>query len=213
MSDHADSAYERNAVTYLTTDAPNPDESTKMPTALPDLIHPWHDFYTLVGTASATLVGLMFVAASIGAQVFKEENNAAIQAFITPTVVHFSTVLVICILAMIPEQTGMEFVVLLSVVGFVGFVYSAKIWTQLLVRRRFSVDVVDRLFYALVPGIGHLLVLVSGGLLFTKTASGLDCLAAALIILLLAGIRNGWDMTMWIVIKAPVSGVNSDKAP
>jgi len=40
----------------------------------------------------------------------------------------------------------------------------------------------------------------------------LDCLAAALMTLLLAGIRNAWDMTMWIVIKAPLHG-GSDKAP
>ena len=34
---------------------------------------------------------------------------------------------------------------------------------------------------------------------------GLDLLAAALITLLLAGIRNAWDMTIWIVIRTPVS--------
>jgi hypothetical protein len=28
-------------------------------------LHEWHDFYALVGTASATLIGLMFVAVSI----------------------------------------------------------------------------------------------------------------------------------------------------
>jgi len=183
-----------------------------MTTGLPELIHPWHDFYLLVGTASATLVGLMFVAASVGAQVFREENRAAIEAFISPTVVHFSTALVVCILATMPEQTGEEFIVLLSVVGLAGLAYSARIWMQLFVRRSFTVDVVDRLFYALIPGIGHLLVLLSAILLFRQTATGLDCLAAALMTLLLAGIRNAWDMTMWIVIKAPLHG-GSDKAP
>jgi len=177
---------------------------------LPELIHPWHDFYLLVGTASATLVGLMFVAASIGAQVFKEENRAAIQAFISPTVVHFSTVLFACILATIPEQTGVAFVILLSAVGLTGFAYSARVWAQLFVRRKFSVDMVDRLFYALIPGVGHLLILLSAAALLTRPELGLDCLAAALITLLLAGVRNAWDMMMWIVIKAPVSGSGQD---
>ena len=184
-----------------------------MPNVLPELIRPWHDFYLLVGTASATLVGLMFVSASIGAQVFKEENRAGIQAFISPTVVHFSTTLFVCILATIPEQTGLEFIVPLAAVGLAGFAYSATIWMRLFVRRRFTVDVVDRLFYALVPGVGHLLILLSAVLLFTQRPAGLDCLAAALITLLLAGIRNAWDMTMWIVIKAPVSSVGTDQAP
>jgi hypothetical protein len=64
-----------------------------MHSAFTDLIHVWHDFYVLVGTASATLVGLMFVAASIGAQVFTEQNREGMRAFISPTVVHFSAVL------------------------------------------------------------------------------------------------------------------------
>jgi hypothetical protein len=40
--------------------------------------------------------------------------------------------------------------------------------------------------------------------LFKESAAGLDLLAAALITLLLAGIRNAWDMTIWIVIRTPV---------
>jgi hypothetical protein len=187
--------------------------TTVPPPTLPDLIRPWHDFYLLVGTASATLVGLMFVAASIGAQVFKEENRAAIEAFISPTVVHFSTALFACILATIPERTGMEFVVLLSVLGLAGIGFSARVWTQLIVRHKFSVDSLDRLFYAVIPGIGQFLVLLSGVLLLTRPATGLDCLAIALLVLLLAAIRNAWDMTMWIVIRAPVAEPRSDNSP
>ena len=33
-----------------------------MHSSLPELFEDWHDFYLLVGTAAATLVGLMFVA-------------------------------------------------------------------------------------------------------------------------------------------------------
>jgi hypothetical protein len=188
-------------------------ELTTIPPTLPDLIRPWHDFYLLVGTASATFVGLLFVAASIGAQVFKEENRAAIEAFISPTVVHFSTALFTCILATIPAHTGMEFVLLLSVLGLAGLGYSGRVWTQLIVRHKFSVDSLDRLFYAVVPGIGQFLVLLSGVLLLTRPAAGLDCLAVALLVLLLAGIRNAWDMTMWIVIRAPVAEPRSDDTP
>ena len=43
-----------------------------------ELFHSWHDFYLLVGTASATLVGLMFVAATLGASVFSERHRIAL---------------------------------------------------------------------------------------------------------------------------------------
>src|SRR6516164_8692000 len=162
-----------------------------------ELIHAWHDFYVLVGTASATLVGLMFVSATIGAQVFTESNRAGMRAFLSPTVVHFSAALFICILAAIPSQTWQTLAALLAACSLAGIAYSARVWMQLFVRRRFDVDVIDRVFYAFI--------LVGVFLLFKESAMGLDLLAAALITLLLAGVRNAWDMTIWIVIRTPVS--------
>jgi hypothetical protein len=47
----------------------------------------------------------MFVAASIGAGVFTREHQAGIRSFLSPTVVHFSAVLIICLLAIIPTET------------------------------------------------------------------------------------------------------------
>jgi hypothetical protein len=77
-----------------------------MDAELAALARDWHDFYSLVGTAAATLVGLMFVAASIGANVFSEKHLESMRAFITPTVFHFSIARFICILATIPTQPG-----------------------------------------------------------------------------------------------------------
>ena len=38
--------------------------------SLTDALAHWHEFYTLLGTASATMVGLLFVAATVGSGVF-----------------------------------------------------------------------------------------------------------------------------------------------
>ena len=73
----------------------------------------------------------------------------------------------------------------------------------MVVRRRFKVDLSDRLFYALVPTLGYLLLLASAALLFAQSAMSVDLLAAAMLVLLLAGIRNAWDMTLWIAITTP----------
>jgi hypothetical protein len=63
------------------------------------LVRDWHDFYALVGVAIATLVGRMFVAASIRTTIFSEKAREPMKVFITPTLVHFSIALLICILA------------------------------------------------------------------------------------------------------------------
>src|SRR5947209_20599640 len=88
-----------------------------MHSSFSDLVHAWHDFHVLVGTASATLVGLMFVTGSIGANLFTEKNAAAMRAFISPTVVHFSVVLFISILATIPSHGSATLGILVLATG------------------------------------------------------------------------------------------------
>ena len=183
-----------------------------MPSSLSDLAHAWHDFYLLVGTASATLVGLMFVAASIGAQVFTERSREAMRAFISPTVVHFGAVLFICMAVTVPSQTWVTLAVLLILGGAAGTLYAARVWVQIFVRRSFAVDVIDRLFYALIPVAGYLLVAGAAFLLLERSQWSLEVLSAALITLLYAGIRNAWDMTMWIVIRVPVAEAPKENA-
>jgi hypothetical protein len=176
-----------------------------MQASMAELVHAWHDFYVLVGTASATLVGLMFVTASIGAPIFTEKNREALRAFISPTVVHFSTALFLCILALIPAHGSLAMALLLAVAGVAGLVYSSRLLVQLFVQGQFHVDIVDRLFYAGIPVVGYVLVLIAASLLLIESEHGLELFAAALITLLLAGIRNAWDMTIWIVVRTPTS--------
>jgi hypothetical protein len=170
-----------------------------------ELFHTWHDFYLLVGTASATLVGLMFVAASIGSSVFSEQHRGALQAFFSPTVVNFATVLFVCIAVMIPSQTWLSLGLLLSAGGVAGLVYAGRVWIQMIIRRSFHVDAVDRFFYATIPLLGYLMVLAAGILLLLRQAWSSEATAAALAILLLAGIRNAWDMTTWIMMRTPTT--------
>jgi hypothetical protein len=179
--------------------------SVTMDTSFAELVEDWHDFDVLVGTAAATLVGLMFVAASIGASVFTEKDRAALKAFISPTVVHFTTVLVIAVVALVPTHEWHTLASLLALVGIAGAIYSINVWIELFIHRRFNVDVVDRLFYAAIPLVGHLLLLLAAFFLWRQSEAGLDLLAAGQATLLLAGIRNAWDMMIWIMIRAPTT--------
>lgn len=176
-----------------------------MPRSLTELLHDWHDFYVLAGTAAAALVGLMFVAASIGSSIFKEEHRAPMRAFITPTVVHFAAVLFACLLVTIPTHSWPTLGGLFGAGALVGSIYCGSILVQVIVRHSFNVDLIDRLFYALIPFLGYLLGLTAAVLLLIQSAASANLIAAALLTLLLAGIRNAWDMTVWIVLRAPSS--------
>jgi|RhiMetdeSRZDD1v2_1073273.scaffolds.fasta_scaffold144926_2 hypothetical protein len=62
----------------------------------------WHNFYLLLGTAAATLTGLMFVVVSLGPQLIADHTTTGVGAFITPAVVYFTTVLVVAALMTVP---------------------------------------------------------------------------------------------------------------
>jgi hypothetical protein len=174
--------------------------------SLAELLHDWHDFYVLVGTASATLVGLMFVAVSIGTSIFNEDRRVGMTAFITPTVMHFAAGLFTCLLVTIPTQSWQTLSALLGAGAVAGSIYCGRLVVQMIIRHRFEVDLSDRLFYALLPLLGYLLALIAAVLLLMRTPASANLIAAAVLTLLLAGIRNAWDMMVWIVIKTPSGG-------
>ena len=174
----------------------------------PEFFHSWHDFFILLGTACATLVGLMFIAISIGASIFKEENRPALEVFLGPTIVHFTSVLVLCVLATVPSHSWLSLAGLASLIGLAGFFYSARIWFRL-TRSRYEIDYLDRFFYTVLPAIGYLVMLFAASLLYEQSEWGLDAAAIGLITLLLAGIRNAWDMMTWIALKVPNVGEES----
>jgi uncharacterized protein (TIGR00369 family) len=64
----------------------------------------WHNFYLLTGTAAATLIGLMFVAVSLGVSLVNAQTANNVEIFVTPTIVHFIAVLVVAAISIIPTQ-------------------------------------------------------------------------------------------------------------
>jgi hypothetical protein len=167
-----------------------------------ELFHEWHDFYMLAGAASATLVGLMFVAASIGASVFNEEHRAPMHAFFTPTVVHFASVLLLSLLITVPVHNWLSLGVLMGAGGVFGSIYCGGILVQVIVRRQFKVDVVDRMFYALIPVLGYLAVSAAAVLIVLRSPLSVDVIAVAVMTLLVAGIRNAWDMLVFLATRS-----------
>ena len=66
-----------------------------------------------------------------------------------------------------------------------------------------GVDRSDWCWYAVLPPIGYALLVAAAAAASRAMPASLDLLAAALIGFLIAGIRNAWDMTLWIVIRTP----------
>ena len=160
----------------------------------------WHEYYTLAGTASATLVGLLFVAASVGSGVW--ERPAALRVFLSATVVHFSSILVISLCVMAPLRSVLAYGLLFVVGGLFGVVYCFLVIRDT-VRDGLSksIELEDRAWYAALPVVGYLLMTGAGIFVAMGFESGAMVLALAIGLLLVADIRNAWDITVWIVTR------------
>jgi hypothetical protein len=169
---------------------------------LADRLRDWHDFYMLIGTASATLIGLLFVAASIGTRYFTAEREAGLKAFLTPTVLHFTAVLTTCLVGTAPLHTQVTLGLLLVAIGLAGMGYAIRLW---LTMNRGGItphiDLADRTWYVFAPLFVYLMTVSTGLVLQWDVPAALALLAANLTLLLLVGIRNAWDMTVWVVIR------------
>jgi hypothetical protein len=95
-----------------------------------DSLKEWHDFYVLVGTAGATLLALLFVAVSLGAGYLTEERQSGTRTFMSPVVVHFTSVFFLSAVALIPWHQARFFAALIGATALIGAIISTYITIQ-----------------------------------------------------------------------------------
>lgn len=162
----------------------------------------WHDFYLLVGTGGAALTGLLFVIVSLGPHVAAEEKKPGVRAFISPIAVHFTAALIVSALMLVPDIPLLALAVLLALGGFGGAVYTG--WTRAHGQwRRSKLPVLDWIWFIGLPFVTFLLIFGSGIALAMHCALGLHGVAAATVSLIVIGIRNAWDIVLWVAQKPP----------
>ena len=167
-----------------------------------DALAPWHDFYTVSGEASATMTGLLFVAASVSSHVFRAGRPGASRMFLSASVAQFAGALAASLAALAPVSDWRVIGGLILVFGLFGLGYSAAAWRGAVrdgVAERIGLE--DRLWYAVGPAVGYLLEAGAGVALFLHASAGCGALAAALGFLLIVAIHNAWDITIWSLTR------------
>jgi hypothetical protein len=160
----------------------------------------WHDFYILVGTAGATLLALLFVAVSLGAGFLTNERRAGTRTFMSPVVLHFTSVFFISAICLLPWHEGKILAALIGVTAVTGALLSAYITIEI-VRTDMTNYVEDYLAYGLLPCVGYIALLAAAVLIYWEQDFGLDALAGALLLLAIVSIRNAWDLTLAMARK------------
>src|ERR1700693_3277638 len=90
--------------------------------ALP--IEAWSNFYVIVGSSAGGLTGLTFVVIALVADAHAVRLTG-LRAYITPTIIHFSSALGLSALLNIPGQTSFGIGICLGAFGLWGVLYTA----------------------------------------------------------------------------------------
>jgi hypothetical protein len=158
----------------------------------------WHEFYILLGTAAAALVALQFVAASVGVGFLSFEKSAGSRTYMTPVIVHFSSVLFACAVGLVPSHTVWTFATILGAASLIGVIYSGVLSFRILRDGGEAIELDDKLCHGVAPPISYAMGVASAILFFEESTHAAAVLAAALLLLLAVNIRNAWDLTLYM---------------
>ncbi len=172
------------------------------PAGLPFLAN-WQNFYVIMGSAAATLTGLMFVVTTLITGIERQVStlNAGVSAFTTPTVVHFCGVLLLAGLLSAPWQAFSTLSLLLGLSGLAGVLYLIVVLQRMRRVPDYSTPVRDWLWYLAFPLLAYIVLIAAAIALPANPALALYFIGAVMLALLFTGIRNAWDLVTYLAIE------------
>ena len=156
----------------------------------------WHEFYILLGTAGLTLTGLLFVVISLGPRVAADRHAVNVRAFVSPNAVFFTTALVVSSLFLVPGLSATVIGVLLCLDAAASLVYLAYTRAHQQWRHN-KLPLVDWIWFVGMPLLSYLLILFAGVGFLVDVSFAMYDVAVGLILLVMTGIRNAWDLVLW----------------
>ena len=165
----------------------------------------WQNFYVIVGSSAGALIGLQFVVMALVADVVRTPRQAqAGQAFATPTIVYFSTVLVLSAALSAPWRSIDVAAILWGLMGIGGVVYAAIVARRMGTQTAYKPVFEDWLFHAILPIAAFVTLSASACAALAHPDGCLFGVATASLLLLFIGIHNAWDaVTYHIFVKKP----------
>ncbi len=160
----------------------------------------WDNFYVIMGSSAGGLTGLTFVVIALAADT-RSVNIAGLRAFVTPTIVHFGTVLGLAAFLCVPRQSVMSLSFGFGATGLAGLAYAGIIVKSM---RGFAHQYrpvrEDWLWHVLWPVLVYGALLVMAFLIWRHPAQSLYGVAACSMLLLFIGIHNAWDVAVSISV-------------
>ena len=164
------------------------------------VLAPWSNFAILAGSAAATLTGLMFVVISLVTAAQAGRSPDGISTYSTPTVVHFGAAILGATILVMPWWLLIHPALVLAVTGLAGVAYVIRLVYRAKRLSNYDPDLEDWIWHTILPGIAYASILVGAVFLISIPANALFALAGGIVLLIVVGIHNAWDVVTYIAI-------------
>jgi hypothetical protein len=162
----------------------------------------WENFYVIVGSSAGALIGLQFVVITlISTTPIATGQEQAGEAFATPTIVHFSVVLLLAGVQNAPWHEIQPVAVAWCLMGLGGSVYEIIIARRMRSQKVYTPVFEDWLFHVLLPFVAYGIMGLSALVARLNPTQALFATVAASLLLLFIGIHNAWDAVTYHVFS------------
>jgi hypothetical protein len=168
--------------------------------ALPALAG-WESFYVIVGGAAAALTGLQFVVIAIVADSSVRSTSDTIDAFGTPTIVHFCVALLIAAMGSVPWHHLGSAALVLGAIGLGGLAYEAIVIRRARRQTAYRPVLEDWIWHVVLPLLAYGATFGGALALSTRPDAALFVVGIAALLLLFIGIHNAWDTVTYVAVS------------
>jgi len=161
---------------------------------------PWESFYVIIGSSAAALTGLQFVVIALGSESKSLGGEREINAFATPTIVHFCAVLLISSILSAPWHHLWPPALTLAACGIGGLVYTFVIIRRARRSQNYKPVFEDWIWHTITPFLSYGALAIASFCLPNHPTPSLFIIAASALLLLFTGIHNAWDAVIFLAI-------------
>ncbi len=160
----------------------------------------WEAFYVIVGSSAAALTGLQFVVITLIADSSARGSLSEVNAFGTPTVVHFSAVLLGSATLSAPWHRLGSAALLLGLFGAAGVFYSLIVVGRARRTKGYKPVLEDWVWHVVLPLVAYTGATGAALALPSRPEPALFVFAGTALLLLFIGIHNSWDTVTYVAI-------------
>ena len=164
----------------------------------------WSEYFFMIGSSAAALIGLMFVVVTLTAGRDREEVERGKHLYSSPIVWHLGVVLLLSGAAIAPEMSARLYGMLSGALALLGFAIGVR--SAVGIGRHPGAPEAagfDFFWYGVAPALVYAGLAAAALAMFAGASWSAGAVAADLMALLLVSIHAEWDLVTYLAPVAP----------